>query len=671
MPQKTLLAAIVILLGNVIFGYFIYQNNKNRLSSEHWVQHTMEVQYKAKKIIASEQHMSTLLNAYQLDGRKAFRPSIDATIKELKADVDSLTTLTRDNKLQHGRSILLNKYLTTFFTELNNLNYAEESRLSTTGEIVIIEKRFANQVNYLIGAILKEEGKLLAKRKEAYSNNVTEFTWFSIYMFMAISIFTILLLLATRKIFVQSDEKNQRADELNLANKRLSLANLLKQKKAGELILATKELFFQKREKRKRAEELVIANKELSFQNEEKEKRAEELVLANIELLFQSEEKEKRAEELISANIELSFQNKEKEKRANELSIANTELSFQNKEKEKRAFELKEVIQRLNKSELFNRGILNSLSSHIGVMDHSGKLIAVNESWNNFALENKQTTLSRIPVGNNYFDECNKATKNGDLISAIALQGIKDVMEKKKPFFYLEYPCHSLSEERWFGMRAIKFESEDDMVVVSHLNITERKLAENNLSVSESRLKEAQSIAHLGNFEMNLVEKFDIWSDEMYQILGLEKTELSPSVKQFLRFIHPDDLKKTRQNIEEVFNNLAFKSVEFRFYKKDGTLRYGYCQSQFELDNTGRPIRLFGIFQDITNSKLAELERTKMVKDLSQRNKDLEQFGYIVSHNLRAPVANIIGATTILGDQSLSKPDKAMLRSAINISVSN
>jgi light-regulated signal transduction histidine kinase (bacteriophytochrome) len=104
-----------------------------------------------------------------------------------------------------------------------------------------------------------------------------------------------------------------------------------------ELILVREELGFEKEENRKlsaelivarneRAEELGIANIELVFQNDEKEKRAAELSIANIELIFQNDEKEKRAAELIIANKELVFQNEEKGKRAEELVIINTEL---------------------------------------------------------------------------------------------------------------------------------------------------------------------------------------------------------------------------------------------------------------------------------------------------------------------------------------------------------
>jgi len=138
----------------------------------------------------------------------------------------------------------------------------------------------------------------------------------------------------------ESEEKEDRAAELLIANKELAFQSEEKADRAAELLIANKELAFQSEEKSKRAAELIIANKELAFQSEEKGKRAAELIIANKELAFQSEEKEERAAELIIANKELAFQSEEKSKRAAELVIANKELAFQSGEKAERAAEL-------------------------------------------------------------------------------------------------------------------------------------------------------------------------------------------------------------------------------------------------------------------------------------------------------------------------------------------
>ena len=72
---------------------------------------------------------------------------------------------------------------------------------------------------------------------------------------------------------------------------------------------------------------------------------------------------------------------------------------------------------------------------------------------------------------------------------------------------------------------------------------------------------------------------------------------------------------------------------------------------------------------DITERKLGEIERLKIVSELTKRNEELEQFAYIISHNLRAPVANIIGASSALNQTGLTTNEKAILSKGINKSV--
>jgi PAS domain S-box-containing protein len=136
---------------------------------------------------------------------------------------------------------------------------------------------------------------------------------------------------------------------------------------------------------------------------------------------------------------------------------------------------IKETERQLRKSEVFNRGVLNSLSSHIAVISSSGNIVATNDAWKLFGIENGETTLQRTAVKTNYFNVCEMSAKAGDIIAGKALQGMKDVMNGKKSVFYFEYPCHSPNKERWFAMRVTKFESEKPMIVVAQMNITELK----------------------------------------------------------------------------------------------------------------------------------------------------------------------------------------------------
>ncbi|MEO7215692.1 PAS domain S-box protein [Mucilaginibacter sp.] len=199
-------------------------------------------------------------------------------------------------------------------------------------------------------------------------------------------------------------------------------------------------------------------------------------------------------------------------------------------------------------------------------------------------------------------------------------------------------------------------------------DITGLKIAEQKNLQSEARLMEAQAITHTGNYDIDTINHVEVWSDEMYRIYGINKMEHEPSPELFFSFIHPDDVDYVRARIDRTFKDLESASTEFRFIRHDGALRYGCSETKLERNQNHKISRFYGTMQDITQRKLAELEYTKMINDLSIRNKDLEQFGYIISHNLRAPVANIIGASVALKDPELSSQDIVILNDGINSS---
>jgi PAS domain S-box-containing protein len=179
-------------------------------------------------------------------------------------------------------------------------------------------------------------------------------------------------------------------------------------------------------------------------------------------------------------------------------------------------------------------------------------------------------------------------------------------------------------------------------------NITERKYAELRMQQSENRLKEAQSLAQIGNWEMDLVSGIHIWSDELYKIFGTDKNQTQPSTEAFLSFLHPEDVDGVIKEIDDMYNNVKKSASSFRFFRKDGTLRFAYVERRFEFDQNNNPIRVYGVFQDITERKRIKFEREKMIIDIIQRNKNFEEFSHIVSHNLRGPVANILGISAVL-----------------------
>ena len=141
--------------------------------------------------------------------------------------------------------------------------------------------------------------------------------------------------------------------------------------------------------------------------------------------------------------------------------------------------ERKQMEEKLRDSNAFKVSILNSLTSHIAVLDAQGVIVAVNNAWRRFAKENSVLDVSQDMLGFNYLDVCKNAVNQpyGEEANA-ARAGIMAVLAGEQETFDLEYPCHSPSQQRWFHLKVSPLQGSRRGAVVSHENITERKQAE-------------------------------------------------------------------------------------------------------------------------------------------------------------------------------------------------
>jgi|GEM_PF-679135 len=310
---------------------------------------------------------------------------------------------------------------------------------------------------------------------------------------------------------------------------------------------------------------------------------------------------------------------------------------------------------------------------------------------------------------------------------------------------------------------------------------------EKSLQHNELRLKQAQTIAHIGSWEMDFRTGMSTWSDEFCRIYGLSpKDNLHPN-DEWEAYIHPDDQQHVREATKLATALLRDLAVEHRIVRRNGEIRHIFSQATPDVNAEGLAVGLYGVAHDITETKktkealalteynlrlimdliprpifakdikgnfifvnrsfaalygltpdeligsnvadipgnhaasftrqdaevifsgstkiipeqpitdyagnsrilhtikvpftvagsnakavlgvcnditeqkLEEAEKSRMVSDIIQRVKDLEQFSYIVSHNLRAPVANIKGIAEILQIPGLGSEDQKIL----------
>ena len=136
--------------------------------------------------------------------------------------------------------------------------------------------------------------------------------------------------------------------------------------------------------------------------------------------------------------------------------------------------------------------------------------------------------------------------------------------------------------------------------------VEERKRVERALRRSEDRLKEAQRIASLGNWEWDLSTKRLKWSDEVYRIMGVQLQDFELSFESFQSFVHPDDRHLVEQTISEALSRKERCAVDYRVIRRDGTEIVVQAQAEVVCSVEGTPLRIIGTIQDITERKLLE-----------------------------------------------------------------
>lgn len=279
---------------------------------------------------------------------------------------------------------------------------------------------------------------------------------------------------------------------------------------------------------------------------------------------------------------------------------------------------------KLRAEQRFVQNTLDGLTAHICVIDQDGVILSVNRAWRDFAAANEGLPI-RCNEGMNYLMVCNSFVGHDSGKAARFLADLKSVLDGSKNFLNIEYSCHSAQEKRWFLAHISRLPAEDPVrVVIAHENITERKLAENSIKNNERRLREAQQIAKMGSWELDIDSNALIWSDEVFEIFGIDPKKFGASFDIFIAAIHPDDRERVNTTYTRSVENHSLYDTTHRIVRPDGSVRYVHERGETSYGPDGKPLRTMGTVQDVTLATLNDLA----LKESEERFRTIADYTY-------------------------------------------
>lgn len=286
--------------------------------------------------------------------------------------------------------------------------------------------------------------------------------------------------------------------------------------------------------------------------------------------------------------------------------------------------------------------ILNALPAHIALIDAQGRILSVNDAWRLFERENMQQGPGHA-TGQNYLQICLSAQGNGSSECGVVAAGIRKVLDGNTKSFSLEYARDTPvgSEQYLITVTPVAGEQSGGAVLM-HQNITAEHQIKTRLSASELMFRQmAKSIDDV--FFLSSLDASRIWyvSPAYEKIWGRHPEDLYTNPGSWMSSIHPDDRTAAGEITRGAIQTGSFE-VEYRILRPDDTVRWIRARGFPVHNEQGELIRIAGVAMDITELHETACALQRTLADLSQSNRDLQDFAHVASHDLQEPLRKIM-----------------------------
>jgi PAS domain S-box-containing protein len=243
------------------------------------------------------------------------------------------------------------------------------------------------------------------------------------------------------------------------------------------------------------------------------------------------------------------------------------------------------------------RRVIDSIFTVVGLFSIGGVVIDVNDA------PLAASTLRRDQVvGHRFVDLpwfAHSATERVRVADAIETAGMGQTVR-------LETWIRSVRDGGLMCIDAAFVPLRDQNNIITHVigsgvDITSRKSAEVELAASRTRLAEAQRVAHIGSWEWNVADNRVAWSDELFNIYGIERTSFVASYEGFLSRVHAEDVEQTTAVIRQAVADITPFIYDHRVVRPDGEVRMLHTRGEVMPDGAGKAGRLVGSCWDVTD----------------------------------------------------------------------
>lgn len=185
-------------------------------------------------------------------------------------------------------------------------------------------------------------------------------------------------------------------------------------------------------------------------------------------------------------------------------------------------------------------------------------------------------------------------------------------------------------------------------VFVTAYESTRKVESRQELKKNNRQLREAQQIGEIGSFQFDITNNKLWWSEEMYRIWGVSRKNFDLSYDSILEMMHPVDRGELIGKHQKAIETGEDFELKHRIFLADGQVKWLRVRTRVIENADGVPVELHGISQDITAMQSLQTELEQKAEELLESNRELEQFAYIASHDMKEPLRMISSFMSLL-----------------------